>query len=57
MNPASDKASRQRFSSRDLGKLDEGEPSWRGAILGFLVIFIIVGLFFFFWIALFNLRS
>jgi hypothetical protein len=52
-----DKAGRQRDSSVNLAQLDRNEPSWRSAVIGFILIFLGVGLFYISWIFLFHLVS
>lgn len=44
-------------SFKDLAQLDQNEPSWESALIGFVVIFLTVGLFFLFWVGLFRLSS
>lgn len=44
-------------SFEDLTQLDENEPSWQSALIGFVVIFLSVGLFFLFWVGLFRYSS
>lgn len=44
-------------SFQDWAQLDENEPSWQNAVIGFLVIFVVVGLFFLLWIGLFQISA
>ena len=44
-------------SFEDLAQLDRNEPSWQSALIGFVVIFLSVGLFFLFWVGLFRYSS
>ena len=44
-------------SFEDTPGLDQDEPSWQSAVIGFVVIFFAVGLFFLFWIGLFQISS
>ena len=47
----------QDDSPLNLDQLDRNEPSWRRAVIGFILIFLAVGLFYIFWILLFQLVS
>ena len=44
-------------SPLNLAELDRNEPSWRSAAIGFILIFLAVGVFYIFWILLFRLVS
>ena len=44
-------------SFEDSPGLDQDEPSWQSALIGFVVIFLAVGLFFLFWVGLFRISS
>ena len=44
-------------SSLNWAQFDRNEPSWQGAAVGFILIFLGAGLFYVFWIALFHLVS
>ena len=44
-------------SFEDPAQLDRNEPSWQSALIGFVVIFLSVGLFFLFWVGLFRYSS
>lgn len=52
-----DKPRRQGDSPLNLAELDRNEPSWRSAAIGFILIFLSVGVFYIFWILLFHLVS
>ena len=47
----------QGDSPLNLAQLDDNEPSWRSAAIGFVLIFLAVGIFYIFWILLFRLAS
>ena len=47
----------QGDSPLNLAQLDDNEPSWRSAAIGFVLIFLAVGVFYIFWILLFQLAS
>ncbi|MCY3776663.1 MAG: hypothetical protein OXH11_11860 [Candidatus Aminicenantes bacterium] len=51
------KPGRQGDSSLNLDQLDRNEPSWQRAAIGFILIFLAVGVFYIFWILLFRLVS
>lgn len=52
-----DNPRRQDDSPLNLAQLDRNEPSWRSAAIGFVLIFLAVGVFYIFWILLFQLAS
>ena len=54
---AMDRTGNDEHSLEDLTQLDENEPSWQSALIGFVVIFLSVGLFFLFWVGLFRYSS
>ncbi len=46
-----------QHSFEDWTQLDQNEPSWQSALIGFVVIFLTVGLFFLLWVGLFRFSS
>ena len=52
-----DHSRNDEYPLEDFSHLDQDEPSWRNAVIGFVVIFLAVGLFFLFWVGLFRISS
>jgi hypothetical protein len=52
-----DHSGNDQHSFDDWTQLDQNEPSWQSALIGFVVIFLSVGLFFLLWVGLFRYSS
>ena len=52
-----DNPGRRGDSPLNLAELDRNEPSWPSAAVGFILIFLAVGVFYIFWVLLFHLVS